>query len=275
MPRVSPQDDIAQLALCSVFSLIKGMYLSKPVICRSATRTPCCYRAAPSGTLICIVLTEAALTATLWGKWICPQLSINNKTSFFSLPPSVSRRHSYIPPSLCARPPPSVFFFLSHCYLFSFFSKLTALHTPPHQRIHTRTCTHTHTPQLLVQIEWLYCHHCLAGTISPKQFMKWQLSNTNKCLIYLPPPHLSMGRLFGWKHELSTGTQSTTAIKKQRFNQHLILLSVPLTKVCIFLHGWFSGNLILAGSSHCKRRQCSKTVRPLARTYSMQQMKVR
>lgn len=141
MPRVSPQDSVAQLALYSVFSLIKGLYLSKPVICRSATRTPCCYRAAPSGTLICIVLTEAALTATLWGKWICPQLSINNKTSFFS-PPSLCLTAAQLYTALTLCPSSSLcLFFLSHCYLFSFFSKLTAPHTPPHQRIHTHTRT--------------------------------------------------------------------------------------------------------------------------------------
>lgn len=104
--------------------------------------------------------------------------------------------------SLCAHLPPSSLFLCSHFCLFFLCSK-SQLCTLPH----TNTFTHTHA-SAFSSIEWLYCHYCLAGTISPKQFMKWQLSNTNQCLIH----HFLGDDYLIWKHEQSGRTQWTTVL---------------------------------------------------------------
>lgn len=230
MPRVSLQGNVALLAWCSVFSLIKGMYLSKPVICRSATRTPCCYIVPHWFVLYWLRLRWQPHCGENGSVPNCPSTT---KLLFFPLP--LSGLHSYAPSLHLLL----LVFLALLSFLFFLALKLAALHTRPHRHTHTRA----HTPQPLVQIEWLYCRHCLAGTISPKQFLKWQLSNANKCLIYLFfLSSLSTAWLLGWKHELSIGTQSTAAIKKdknkqkkRRFNQHLMTLSIKLTKVCVSL----------------------------------------
>lgn len=73
--------------------------------------------------------------------------------------------------------------FLPRLFL-SFLSSLSLLFLPALRiaRPHTNTFPHTHA-LAFSSFDWLYCHYCLAGTISPKQFMRWQLSNTNNTLL--------------------------------------------------------------------------------------------
>lgn len=73
--------------------------------------------------------------------------------------------------------------FLPRLFL-SFLSSLSLLFLPALKitRPHTNTFPHTHA-LAFSSFDWLYCHYCLTGTISPKQFMRWQLSNTNNTLL--------------------------------------------------------------------------------------------
>lgn len=106
-----------------------------------------------------------------------PSPTVHQQQNFFFLSLSLGCTAIYRPHLMPIFLPP-LSFLLSHFCLFSFFlrskSQLCTL-------AHTNTFTHTHA-SAFSSIEWLYCHYCLAGTISPKQFMKWQLSNTNKML---------------------------------------------------------------------------------------------
>lgn len=142
---------------------------------------------------------------------------------------SVFRLNSYMPPSLHAHLPPSSLFL----YLFSFILRSKSqLCTHPH----TSTFTHTHA-LAFSSIEWLYCHFCLAGTISPKQFMKWQFSNTDKYFI-----HLFTGGLFGlktWTIHLYTINNSDN---NQSCNWQLLILSIYLT----IIYKWINHSLLLS-----------------------------
>lgn len=124
---LSARDNITQLALFPVFFVIRRMYLSKLV-----ART-CGARTAP----MCIVLGETGLTGALWGKWICPQLSVHQWQNF-NLLSSVFRPQIHT--SLTAGRSSSLIFFLSPFFLFFSGSEPTAQCTPPHQCTHTCTC---------------------------------------------------------------------------------------------------------------------------------------